>query len=80
MTIVHPDEGEMNSRMEKAVINMRGASRPVNTAIAMDPKKEEHMQCCDCVHPMDVFRCTLECNKVCRFMFYLSFCKKITKV
>jgi len=76
LALAHPNQVDMNSRMEKAVLNMRVEARPRNTAVGVDPKKEEYMQFCDCVYPCDNFCYKLENTKVCRFMFCQSFREK----
>lgn len=69
MPLHHPNQVNIESRMEKVVLNMRVEARPANVAIATDPEKEEHMQFCDCIFPHDNFRYKLENGKVCRFVF-----------
>jgi len=56
----HPNDVAMNSQMERMVLTMRGDRQPKNTALAMDPKREEWLQCCGALCPHNLHRHTLE--------------------
>ena len=72
----HPDDVELNSRLETATLSMREGLRPTNTAKAIDPKIEEYFQFCDCVYPSDPYKYNLCYEKVYRFMWYTCFREK----
>ena len=46
---------------------------PDNTAIAMDPKKEEWMHFCDAMYPSDLYRHLVTHEKAYTFLCYQSF-------
>lgn len=52
------------------------AKKDGGTAKALNPKTAEFQQCCDCCHPNSPHKCHLKCDKVCRFMFCVSFREK----
>ena len=54
-SIRHPDDVDLNSRLETATLSMREGMRPTNTAKAMDPKIEEYFQFCDHVYGADPY-------------------------
>jgi hypothetical protein len=55
------------------VLEMSEALRPTNTQKAFDPKIDEFFQFCDIIFPRDLYRYTLDSNKVYKFMFFVSF-------
>jgi hypothetical protein len=68
-----PNELELNANLEQTVLELREESRPSNTAAAQDPKVQEFFHFCDVVYDHDQFKYNLNCDKVYRFMFYVSF-------
>ena len=73
IAIRSPEDVEINSRMEQAVLAMRDDERPTNTLKAIGSKTKECMQRCDHVYPSDRYRCTLDREKACRFMWFVAF-------
>ena len=51
-----PRDNELDVTLQQAIMHIDQGDRPVNTAKAMDPKKEEWMQFCDHVYPEDPYR------------------------
>ena len=49
------------------------SAKPDNTEKSFTPKVVEYHQFCECAYPNSVAKCHLECDKIYRFMFYLSF-------
>ncbi|MGL5934762.1 MAG: hypothetical protein ACRCZI_03965, partial [Cetobacterium sp.] len=73
LTLVHPNENQLNSNLEQTVLHLREDLRPDNTAKAQDPKVQEYFQFCDYQYGHDPYKYILECNKVYRFMWYQCF-------
>jgi Centromere DNA-binding protein complex CBF3 subunit, domain 2 len=71
--LLSPNENELNSNLEEAVLNLRDDVRPENTAKSQDPKVLEYFQYCDVIYEWDPYRCILSCAKVYRFMWYTCF-------
>jgi len=73
LTLRNPNDIELNSQMEQAVMNLRRRDRPPNTIKALHSKAEECMQFCDKVYPQDPYRYTLDRDRAHRFMWYQAF-------
>ena len=63
-SVRHPDEYGLNSQLEQATLFIREASRPDNTAKAMDPKIEEYFEYCEKVWANDPYSRILDDTKV----------------
>ena len=71
--LVHPNDVELNSRLEATVLKLRQSERPKNTLLAIDTKILEYFQFCEYAFPHQRYREVLSYEKVYRFMFYQSF-------
>jgi len=68
-----PEQLAHNSRLEQVVLGLRHDTCPINTIKALDAKQEECTQCCDKVHGNDDYKCTLDSEKACAFVFCVAF-------
>jgi len=68
-----PRDVEINTILKNAVQEIGDKARPTNSQKAMDPKKEEWMQYCDCIFPSDPYRYIVSAEKCYKFMCYQSF-------
>ena len=68
-----PAVGTRKANLHQAVLDLEANNRPENTALAMDPKKEEWMQYCDCKYSKDPLRYIVTADKLYDFMCYQSF-------
>ena len=71
-----PQEVAQPLTIQEAVVAIQEGERPLNTAVALDPKKEEYFQYCDAVYPSDPYRHHIQYEKVYSFMCYQSFREK----
>ena len=72
----HPNDVELNSRLQQSVETIHDAGMCENTRKAMEPKEKEYIQFCNVVYPQDIHRHTLTFEKVYRFMWFQSFREK----
>jgi hypothetical protein len=68
-----PYQGELTSRMEQSVLDVRENLRPTQTADVYDNKTLEYLQFASYVYPLDPYKNSLNADKIYRFMFYQTF-------
>ena len=76
LLLQHPNDVELNSRLQQSVEDLHDAEMCKNTQKAMEPKEKEYAHFCDVVYPNDLHRRTLAFEKVYRFMWFQSSVKE----
>ena len=69
----HPDDVDLNCRLQGAVQTIDQAFRPAKTSGAIDPKTNEYFQFCDYAYLNDPYKYTMTGDKLYRFFFYQAF-------
>jgi hypothetical protein len=71
--ILLPGQVGLEARMQRSVLRLQDAYRPVNTAKAIDSKMDEYFQYINYVYYNDPYKNNLSADKVYRFMFFQAF-------
>ena len=71
--VLTPRDAELTQVLASVVQEIADHDYPTNSQKAMDPKKEEWIQFCDALYPVDPYRHIINSDKCYRSMCYQSF-------